>query len=55
MRDGQNHKQQQCLAWLAGLKTMASLAMFPMPLAHGTLAGRHHRLLNRLPAWSLVL
>ena len=45
----------QCDPWLATLKTMASLAMFPMPLAHGTLAGRHHRLLYRLLAWSPVL
>lgn len=55
MRDRQIHKLWQCLAWLAALKTMASLAMFPMPLAHGTLARRHYRLFNRLPAWSLVL
>ena len=41
MRDGQSYKQRQCLAWLAVLKSMASLAMFPMPLANGTNAGRY--------------
>jgi hypothetical protein len=55
MRDEQKHKQQQCSTWLAGLKTMASLAMFPMPLVHGTLAGRPYRLFNWLLAWPSVL
>ncbi len=55
MSTGAINNLWQCVAWLAALKTMASLAMFPMPLAHGTLVGRHYRLLNRLPARSLVL
>jgi hypothetical protein len=55
MRDGKNDKQQQCLRWLAGLKTMASLAMFPMPLANGTIADLFDLLLPRLPDFFFVL
>ncbi len=55
MRGAAINNLLQYAAWLAAPRTMASLAMFPMPLAHGTLARRHYRLFNRLPAWSLVL
>ena len=48
MRDGQNDKQRQWLARFAGLKTMASLAMFPMSLANGTPSSRHYRHFSRL-------
>jgi hypothetical protein len=55
MRDTAIDNSLQYVLWLAALKTMASLAMFPMPLTHGTLAGRHYRLFSRLSAWPLVL